>query len=155
MPLHPGIAVSYVEGVTGIEEDRTIRRLNLSASSSTPGPIVYSIERTVKEAPKTYADIIKASTTNTKEKAIAEMRARQRQQRDALRRERAKYEVTLTMKETNDEVKELNDVNRLSRKPPSLASNYKELTNSPIVFVSDAQQKSRRDNFVLLTGVKP
>jgi hypothetical protein len=34
-----------------------------------------TIERTVKEAPKTYADIIKASTTNTKEKAIAEMRA--------------------------------------------------------------------------------
>ena len=66
-----------------------------------------AIERTVKEAPKTYADIIKASTINTKEKAIAEMRARQRQQRDALRQERAKYEVTLTMKETNDEVKEL------------------------------------------------
>src|SRR5205814_1811733 len=67
-----------------------------------------AIERTGKEAPKTYADIIKASTTNTKEKAIAEMRARQRQQRDALRQERAKYEVTLTMKETSDEVKESN-----------------------------------------------
>ena len=35
-----------------------------------------AIKRTVKEAPKTYADIIKASATNTKEKAIAEMRAR-------------------------------------------------------------------------------
>ena len=34
-----------------------------------------TIESTVKEAPKTYADIIKASTTNTKEKEIAEMRA--------------------------------------------------------------------------------
>ena len=39
-----------------------------------------AIERTAKEAPKTYADIVKASTTNTKEKAIAKMRARQRQQ---------------------------------------------------------------------------
>jgi len=66
-----------------------------------------AIERTVKEAPKTYADIIKASTTNTKEKDIAEMRARQRQHRTALRQERAKYEVTLTMKDTTDEVKEL------------------------------------------------
>ena len=66
-----------------------------------------AIERMGKEAPKTYADIIKASTTNTKEKAIAEMRARQRQQRDALRQERAKYEVTLTTKQTTEEVKEL------------------------------------------------
>src|SRR5271169_4380208 len=32
-----------------------------------------AMERTVREAPKTYADIIKASTTNTKEKAITEM----------------------------------------------------------------------------------
>jgi hypothetical protein len=38
-----------------------------------------AIEQTVKEAPKTYTDIIKASATNTKEKAIAEMRSRQRQ----------------------------------------------------------------------------
>jgi len=65
-----------------------------------------AIERTVKEAPKTYVDIIKASTTNTKEKEIAEMRARQRQQRDALRQERAKYEVTLTTKQATDEIKE-------------------------------------------------
>ena len=49
--------------------------------------------------------IIRATTTNTKEEAIAEMRAWQRQ-RDALRQERAKYEVTLTTKETNDEVKQ-------------------------------------------------
>ena len=35
------------------------------------------------------------------------MRARQRQHHDALRQERAKYEVTLTMKETNDEAKEV------------------------------------------------
>src|SRR5436190_17903782 len=66
-----------------------------------------AMERTVKEAPKTYADIIKASTTNTKEKEIVEMRAQQRQQHDALRQERTKYEVTLTTKQTTDEVKEL------------------------------------------------
>ena len=66
-----------------------------------------AIERTIKEAPKTYADIIKTSTTNTKEKATAETRVRQRQQHDTLRQERAKYEVTLTTKETNDEIKEL------------------------------------------------
>src|SRR5437762_3332779 len=35
------------------------------------------------------------------------MRAQQRKQRDTLRQERAKYEVTLTMKETSDEIKEL------------------------------------------------
>jgi len=63
------------------------------------------IERTVKEAPKTYADIIRASTT--KEKATTERCVQQRQQRDTLRQEQAKYEVTLTMKETTDEVKEL------------------------------------------------
>jgi len=61
------------------------------------------MERTVKETPKTYADIIKASTTNTKEKVIA---VRDRQQHDALRQERAKYEVTLTTKAANDGVKE-------------------------------------------------
>jgi hypothetical protein len=66
-----------------------------------------AIERTVKEAPKTYADIISASATNTKEKEIAKMRARQRQRRDDLRHERAKYEVTLTTKQTTNEIKEL------------------------------------------------
>ena len=66
-----------------------------------------AIERTIKEAPKTYANIIKTTIINTKENPTAEIRARQRQQHDALRQERAKYEVTLTMKETNDEVKEL------------------------------------------------
>jgi len=64
------------------------------------------IERTVKEAPKTYADIINASATSTKEKETAEMRARQRQHRDALREECAKYEVTLTTKQTTDKIKE-------------------------------------------------
>ena len=64
------------------------------------------IERTVKDAPKTYADIVNASATSTKEKETAEMRARQRQHRDALRQERAKYEVTLTTKQTTDKVKE-------------------------------------------------
>ena len=37
---------------------------------------IQAIGRTVKEAPKIYADIIKTKTINTKEKAIAEMRAR-------------------------------------------------------------------------------
>ena len=46
-----------------------------------------AMERTVKEVPKSYADIIKASATNTKEKEIVEMQARQRQQRDTLRQE--------------------------------------------------------------------
>ena len=56
-----------------------------------------AIERTIKEAPKTYADIIKTSTTNRKEKATAEKRVRQRQQRDTLHQERANYEVALTI----------------------------------------------------------
>ena len=34
-----------------------------------------AIEYTVKEAPKTYVDIIKALATNTKEKATAEIQA--------------------------------------------------------------------------------
>ena len=73
-----------------------------------------AIERTVKEAPKTYADIIKTSITNAKEKVTAEMRVRQRQQHDILRQEQAKYEVILTTKETNDEVKEI--INTMSPK---------------------------------------
>jgi hypothetical protein len=66
-----------------------------------------TIERTIKEAPKTYTDITKTTIINTKENLITETHARHRQHPDTLRQERAKYEVTLTMKETNDEVKEL------------------------------------------------
>jgi hypothetical protein len=38
-----------------------------------------AIERTIKETPKTYADIIKTTTTNTKENPITETCARHRQ----------------------------------------------------------------------------
>ena len=37
-----------------------------------------AIERTIKEAPKNYADIVKTSTINTRKKATAEMHVRQR-----------------------------------------------------------------------------
>ena len=68
-----------------------------------------AIEYTIKETSKNYADIIKTSIINIREKDTAEMRIRQRQrqQHDILRQEQAKYEVTLTTKETNDETKEL------------------------------------------------
>ena len=66
-----------------------------------------AIERMIKEAPKIYTNIIKTTTINIKEKVIAEMHARQRQHHDVLRQERAKYEVTLTMKEISDKVKEV------------------------------------------------
>jgi hypothetical protein len=46
-----------------------------------------AMEHMVKEAPKTCADITKASTTNTKEKEITEMHVQQRQQHDALQQE--------------------------------------------------------------------
>ena len=38
-----------------------------------------AIKRTIKEAPKTYADVIKISIINIRGKAIIEMRVRQRQ----------------------------------------------------------------------------
>ena len=46
-----------------------------------------AIESTIKEAPKIYADIIKITIINMRKKAIAEMRARQRQQCDTLHQE--------------------------------------------------------------------
>jgi hypothetical protein len=66
-----------------------------------------AIEHTVKGTPKTYADITKTTITDMNGKAIAETHIQQRQHRDALRQEQAKYEITLTMKETSDNVKEL------------------------------------------------
>ena len=65
------------------------------------------IERTVKKAPKTYADIIK--TSNWNQLPIQRKKPLQKcaLDKNALRQERAKYEVTLTTKETNDVVKEL------------------------------------------------
>ena len=93
-----------------------------------------AIEHTVKEAPKTYIEIIQSAATNAQGKAIAEMRARRK--REILRQERAKYEVTLTTKDASNEVKESIDImppeksrydaNRPLKKPPSLMLNYKE-----------------------------
>ena len=88
------------------------------------------IEHTIKEAPKTYTDITKTTTTNINEKANAETRTQQKQHRDVLHQEQPKYEVMLTMKETSDNVKELintmarkksqHDANRSLIKPPSM-----------------------------------
>ena len=61
------------------------------------------IEHTITEAPQASS----RPQSSIQEKAITEMHAPQRKQRDTLRQEQAKYEVTLTTKETSDEVKQL------------------------------------------------
>jgi hypothetical protein len=63
-----------------------------------------AIQATMKEVPKTFATAVSNRTTDEK---AAEMRARQRQHREKVRNERAKYEVTLTTKEASDETKKL------------------------------------------------
>ena len=113
---------------------------------------------------KTYADIIRASTTNTKEKTIAEIRARQRQQRDTLRQERAKYEVKLTMKETSDEVKE--SINTMHPKEITEYVNMQSKMRLYLAwklqgvnkFVNGVRVRCATEeqaNFVLSTGAKP
>ena len=66
-----------------------------------------TIEHMIKETSKNYADIIKTSIINIREKDTTEIRIQQRQQHDILHQEQAKYEITLTIKKTNDEIKEL------------------------------------------------
>lgn len=86
----------------------TARKLNeIQATTTQVKNHHEAIERTATTRPKSYADITQVSITNTKEKAITEMRARQSQQHNVYRQERAKYEVTLTTRQTTDEVKEL------------------------------------------------
>ena len=58
-----------------------------------------AIEHTVKEAPKTYADIIKTSIINTKENALQKC-ALDKDNNTIPFVKNAKYEVTLTTKET-------------------------------------------------------
>ena len=62
-----------------------------------------AIQTTIREAPKTYAAV--AAPDNTKAKKVAEIRAQRQKQREALRQERSKYEVTLTTKGASDEAK--------------------------------------------------
>ena len=122
---YEGIQVKAIEN----NAEMTCKLNEIQATTTRLEDKHEAIERTVKEAPKTYADIIKASTTNTKEKAIAEMRSRQRQQRETLRQKRAKYEVTLTMKETNDTVKEL--INTMPPKEITERCQQKEKASIP------------------------
>ena len=65
-----------------------------------------SIQTTIREVPKTYAAV--AAPDNTKAKKVAEIRAQRQKQREALRQERSKYEVTLTTKGASDEARKIN-----------------------------------------------
>ena len=61
--------------VTENNEEMTRKLNEIQATTTRMENQHEANEHTVKEAPKTYADIINTSTTNIKEKAIAEMRA--------------------------------------------------------------------------------
>ena len=56
------------------------------------------IEAKIADAPKTYADIIKSSTTLSKKDPKIEARTQRRKQQEALRKEMAKFTVTLSTK---------------------------------------------------------
>jgi len=58
-----------------------------------------NIESTMAEAPNTYAEIIKS--TVTPKNAKVEVRTERRKQREHLRREQERYEITLTTKEAD------------------------------------------------------
>src|SRR5271169_2721368 len=86
-----GLEQKYEDIQAKVTEDNTeliFNKLDEIQATTTRLENKYeSIESTVKEAPKIYSDIIKATSMNMNEKAIAEMHTRQRQQRDALHQE--------------------------------------------------------------------
>lgn len=65
-----------------------------------------TLQTMVTSAPKDYVDAVKSTVASinekSKEKTAAELQARRRTHKEKLRKEQAKYEVTLTMKEMNN-----------------------------------------------------
>ena len=101
-----------------------------------------AIEHTIKETPKNYADIIKTSIINIREKDTTEIRIQQRQQHDILHQEQAKYEVTLTIKEINDETKEL--INIMS--PKEIIKRCQHVMKKTSIFNIKLQEINRLTN---------
>jgi hypothetical protein len=85
----PGLEQKYenIEAqIKGNNAEMIANKLNgIQATTTRPENKYEAIENTVKETPKTYANITKTTITNMNRKAIAETCIQQRQHRDVLR----------------------------------------------------------------------